>query len=186
VRNLEKNSTARQNAKDLFENSLLSNREIAKEVSVSEKTIRNWVDQGKWERKSANASADVRSRGQFEEAAAAVPSRAAADIAREFCGTVDILRAELDTAVRNLRLIQEIAEADIDDDGDKASEARRRLLAKVLDLPSLVKSANDLAAALSRLKDVGPGKKEKRQNDADQSASSDRYAVPAPPPRLMQ
>jgi hypothetical protein len=186
VRNLEKNSTARKNAKDLFENSVLSNREIAKEIGVSEKSVRNWIDQGKWERKSAFGADPLRTSGPVEPPAPGAPSRAAAEIARDFCGTVDVLRAELDVVIRNLRLIQEISEADIDQDGEKVKEARRRLIAKVLDLPALVKSANDLAAALSRLNDAGPGKKEQRQNNAEQAASGGRFAAPPPPPSRLQ
>lgn len=183
MRKLEKNSPARQNAKALFENSLLSNREIAKEVGVSEKTIRNWADAGLWERKSALASADVRDRGP----PAASSSRSTAEISDDFCGTLDVLWAELDTAVRNLRLLQEIAAANIDDASDEAVEARRRLVDKVLRLPGLMKMANDLAAALSRVKGVEPGKKERAKDAAAAIAAGaadtgdwgDDLAVPA-------
>jgi len=179
VRNLEKNSTDRQNAKSLFENSTLSNREIAAEVGVSEKSVRNWANQGNWERKSASAADQVRS----AEVAETVANRSATEIAEDFCGTLDVLRGQLDTVIRNMRLIEEISESDIDGDSEKVKDARRRLLAKVLELPALVKSANDLAAALSRLKDVAPGIKAQRQKNANQSASSGRFAAP-PPPRL--
>lgn len=182
MRNLEKNSSRKDDARSLYENSLLSNREIAKEIGCSEKSVRNWIDQGKWERKSASAADQVRT----ADVAEPVAGRSATEIAKDFCGTVDVLRAELDTVIRNLRLIQEISEADIDGDSEKVKDARRRLLAKVLDLPALVKSANDLAAALSRLKDVGPGKKEQRLNDAEKSASAGRFAVPPPPTQRLQ
>lgn len=145
--------------------------------------MRNWREGGNWERKSAPSSALFRDRGDPAEPAAPAVSRSPKEIASDLCGTIDVLRAELDTVIRSLRLIQEIAESDVDQDGDKAIQARRRLIAKVLDLPTLVKSANDLAAALSRLKDVGPGKKEERQAKAEASASSGRFAAPAPPPR---
>lgn len=186
VRKLEENSLKRENAKQLFENSSLSNREIATEIGVSEKSVRNWSADGNWQRMSADQSAGVRNCGPAAPPPVPTVNRSAAEIAKDFCSTIDVLRADLDTVIRNLNLIREIAESDLDGSGDKAIAARKRLLAKVLELPTLVKSANDLAAALSRLKDVGPGKKEQRQSDAEQSASSGRFAAPAPPPRLMQ
>ena len=190
MRKLEKNSQAKSAARQLFETSELSIREIAREVKVNDKTVRNWIDEGQWLRNSAARSAEVRTADRLGDTASSlsadVSARSAVDIAKDFCGTIDMLRAELDTATRNLRLLQEIAEADVDQDGEKAAAARRRLIAKILDLPALVKAANDLAAALSRLKDVGPGKKDQRQSDAERSASSGRFAAPPPPRRQMQ
>lgn len=197
MRKVEKNSSKQSKARALYEQTDLSNREIAQQINVDEKTVRNWVKAGGWERNSAPIPQTVR----VGEAAARVVDqlesprqwaethtpeaqrgepRTATEIAREFCGTVDVLRAEIDTVVRNLHLIRDIAEADVDSSGDKAAEARRKLLDKVLDLPGLVKASNDLTAALSRLTEADPGKKEQQKQNA-KSAGTGRFATPSAP-----
>ena len=196
MRNLEKNSTKKEKARGLFEDSDKSVREIAAKLKVDEKTVRNWVKADGWLRKSAENPQPVRigeavARVVAQVESAAVSSetsesssgsspRAATDIAREFCGTIDVLRAEIDTVVRNLHLLRDIAEADLDDAEEKAAIARRRLIDKVLELPGLVKAANDLAAALSRLADNGPGKKEEAKDRA-KAVGTGRFATPQAP-----
>lgn len=100
-----------------------------------------------------------------------------ADIARNACVTIDALRAHLQTVVQNLHLIRELADAETD--GDE-NPARARLVEKVLSLPGLIKAANDLTAAIARLADNGPGKKELAQEAAKDTAKG-RFATPAAP-----
>lgn len=193
MRKVEKNSSRRQKARTLYEQTDLSIREIGQQAKVDEKTVRNWIKAGTWVRGASSnpqivrvGEAAARVIHQLETPAPAetpVPKgepRTAAEIAREFCGTVDVLRAEIDTVVRNLHLIRDIAEADIDSQDDKAADARRRLLSKVLDLPGLVKASNDLTAALSRLTEADPGKKEQQKQNA-KSAGTGRFATPSAP-----
>jgi hypothetical protein len=52
----------------------------------------------------------------------------------------------------------------------------------VLELPGLVKASNDLTAALSRLTEADPGKKEQQKQTAKQVGSAGRFATPAAPP----
>jgi ribosomal protein L31E len=197
VRKVEKNSSKQQKARTLYGQTDLSIRQIAQQVKVDEKTVRNWVKEGSWERGSAEipqtlrigeAAARVVERleaptQEANTAASEAPRgepRTATEIAREFCGTIDVLRAEIDTVVRNLHLIRDIAECDGGSDDDKAAEARRKLLSKVLDLPGLVKASNDLTAALSRLTEADPGKKEQQKQNA-KSAGTGRFATPSAP-----
>ena len=105
-----------------------------------------------------------------------------AEIARETCGTLDALRAHLDTAVRNLHLVREIADAET---GGDESPARARLVEKVLSLPGLIKAANDLTSAIARLADIGPGKKATAM-DLAKTADSGLFAVPPAPNRTLQ
>lgn len=107
--------------------------------------------------------------------------RVPSDIARDLCGTVDVLRAELDVVVRNLHLMRELADADLDDYEDKAKDRRRNLVNKVLELPGLVKATNDLTAAINRLMESEPGKKEQQKSSAKQIGSTGRFATPAAP-----
>jgi hypothetical protein len=194
VRKLEKNSTKKEKSQKLFENSSLSNRQIAAKVKVDAKTVGNWEKAGGWKRNSSlipqpvhisEPTARVVERlGQVaapaDDAMASEPSRTAGEIARDFCGTMDVLRSELDAVVRNLHLIREIVDANLDDSGDKAATARRKLVDKVLELPGLVKASNDLAAALARLADNGPGKKEEAADRA-KAAGTGRFATPEAP-----
>jgi predicted transcriptional regulator len=193
VRKLEKNSSKQQKARDLYENSDKSVREIAEKLKVDEKTVRNWAKAGNWTRQSAEipqtfriGEAAARVVERLEQAAEPVEeplapaSRTAGEIARDFCGTMDVLRAELDTVVRNLHLVREIVDANLDDASDKAAVARRKLVDKVLELPGLVKASNDLAAALARLADNGPGKKEEAADRA-KAAGTGRFATPEAP-----
>jgi transposase-like protein len=181
VRKREKNSSSKARARRHYEESDSAIREIAKTVRVDEKTVRNWANAEGWTRYSAELPQQVREPAEINDPKeASAPSRAASEIARDFCGTMDVLRAEIDTAVRNLHLVREIVDANLDDPGEKASTARRRLVAKVLELPGLVKASNDLTAALSRLADVGPGKKEEAKDRA-KAAGTGRFATPQAP-----
>src|ERR1019366_2614324 len=69
------------------------------------------------------------------------------EIARQTCGTLDALRANLAAVVQDLRLARELADAETAGDD---SPARARLVDKVLSLPSLIKAANDLTSAIAR------------------------------------
>lgn len=201
MRNVEKKSKDQSFVRSLYEKTDLSFREIGRRAGVDAKTVKNWAAAGSWVRGSApfeDVPQPFRTTG---EAAAKVleqlttvsqpvekltersndSPRTAQEIAREFCGTVDVLRAEIDTVVRNLHLIRDLAECDLDSgEDDKATEARRRMIAKVLELPGLVKASNDLTAALSRLTEADPGKKEQQKQNA-KSAATGRFETPSAP-----
>jgi hypothetical protein len=185
MRKIEKNSSARAKARKLCETSDSSFREIAAAVNVDEKTVRNWKNADGWARKSAEIPQEETSLGG---AAAAVVARLEmvtengniplpADIARNTCIVVDALRAHIQTVVQNLHLVRELAEAETA--GDE-SPARARLVDKVLSLPGLMKAVSDLTAAIARLADNSPGKKELAQEVAKDTAKG-RFATPAPP-----
>jgi hypothetical protein len=184
MRKIEKNSSAKAKARKLFETSSKSIREIAAAVKVDEKTVRNWKNVDGWVQKSAESPQET----SVKEAAAAVVAQLEAvtdggniplpaDISRNACITIDALRVHLQTVVQNLHLIRELAEAETD--GDE-NPARARLVEKVLSLPGLIKAANDLTAAIARLADNSPGKKELAQEVAKDTAKG-RFATPAPP-----
>jgi hypothetical protein len=184
VRKLEKKSPKKKRARHLFENSSLSDRQIALEVKVDGKTIGNWARAENWRRLSAQipqpvhiseASAAVVAQLDSAPAGATIPLPS--EIARETCGTLSALRVHLDTVVQNLHLIRELAEAETD--GDE-NPARARLVEKVLSLPGLIKAANDLTSAVARLADVGPGKKEEAKDRA-KAAGAGRFATPQAP-----
>jgi hypothetical protein len=184
MRKIEKNSSAKAKARKLFGTSSKSIREIAAVVKVDEKTVRNWKNVDGWVQKSAESPQET----SVGEAAAAVVAQLEAvtdggniplpaDISRNACITIDALRVHLQTVVENLHLIRELAEAETD--GDE-NPARARLVAKVLSLPGLIKAANDLTAAIARLADNSPGKKELAHEVAKDTAKG-RFATPAPP-----
>jgi hypothetical protein len=104
------------------------------------------------------------------------------EIARATCGILSDLRANLDTAVKNLCLLRELADAETA--GDE-NPARARLVEKVLSLPGLIKAANDLTSAIARLADLGPGKKEGAM-DLAKAADTGLFATPAAPKRTLQ
>ena len=104
------------------------------------------------------------------------------EIARETCGTLDALRANLAAVVQDLRLARELADAETAGDDNPA---RARLVDKVLSLPGLIKAANDLTSAIARLADIGPGKKATAM-DLAKSADSGLFATPAAPKRTLQ
>ncbi|MEZ0060894.1 hypothetical protein ABIF26_006437 [Bradyrhizobium elkanii] len=184
MRKLAKNSPKRSRAKDLYENSELSVREIAAKIKVDEKTVRNWSKTEEWERKSAeipqpDSIGEVAERvvAQLDAVTSTGEAPLPSEIARRTCTTLDALRAHLDTVVQNLHLIRDLAEAETSGDG---SPARGRLIEKVLSLPGLVKAANDLTSAVARLADAGPGKKEEAKDRA-KAAGTGRFATPQAP-----
>jgi hypothetical protein len=166
--------------RDLYSKSDISVRELARRAKVSEKTVRNRVKAEEWERKSADVPQEVRTADDLAERAETAANEvfpAAVDLAKRFCGTIEVLQAEVDTVIRHLHLIRELADAETD--GDE-NPARARLVEKVLSLPGLVKAANELTAALSRLADAGPGKKEDAKDRA-KAAGTGRFATPQAP-----
>ena len=104
------------------------------------------------------------------------------EIARETCGVLSDLRANLAAVVRNLDLVRDLAAAETA--GDEGP-ARARLVANVLSLPGLIKAANDLTSAIARLADLGPGKKAGAM-DLAKAADSGLFATPAAPKRTLQ
>jgi hypothetical protein len=185
MRKREENSSGWKEARRLYETSDKSIRGIAAILNVDEKTLRNWIRAEGWTRKSAEIPQEETSLGG---AAAAVVARLEtvtengsiplpADIARNTCIVVDALRAHIQTVVQNLHLVRELAEAETA--GDE-SPARARLVDKVLSLPGLMKAVSDLTAAIARLADNSPGKKELAQEVAKDTAKG-RFATPAPP-----
>src|SRR5579872_356419 len=159
MRNLENPSPDWAEARREYENSDISNRALAQKIGISEKTVRNRVKAEGWVRGAAQspqtaADADRSADGAEDQAN---PEKAIERVT----GTLTVLAAELDTAVRSLRLFQELAEASLDDVSEKAAKHRRELIARVLTLPTLVHMAERLTAAIARIADAGPGKKER-------------------------
>lgn len=181
MRNVEKDSPNWIQLRSVFSESSSSIRELARRAGVSEKAVRNRVKAERWVRKSAESPQEVRSMDDLAAGAETAANElfpAAVDLAKRFCGTLEVLQAEVDTVVRNLHLLREIAEAATA--GDE-TPARGRLVEKVLSLPGLVKAANDLTAALSRLADAGPGKKEEAKDRARSAGAGGRFATPKAP-----
>jgi hypothetical protein len=188
VRKREKYSFGWIEARKQFENSDISIRQLALKLKVNEKTVRLRAKAEGWERNSAPIPQPV----HIAEATAAVVAQLdvagetifplPSEIARETCGTLNALRAHLDTAVQNLHLIRELADAETA--GDE-NPARARLVEKVLSLPGLIKAANDLTSAIARLADLGPGKKEGAM-DLAKAADTGLFATPAAPKRTLQ
>jgi hypothetical protein len=183
VRKIEQNSSGWKKARKGYENSDRSIRDLAADLKVDEKTVRNRIKAEKWTRKSAEIPQEI----NIGAAAAAVVARleasteenipVPAEIARNACITIDALRAQLQVVVQNLNLIRELVDAETA--GDENS-ARARLVDKVLSLPGLIKAGSDLTAAIARLADNSPGKKELAQEAAKDTARG-RFATPAPP-----
>lgn len=184
MRKREKYSFGWKEARKEYETSDISIRQLALKLKVNEKTVRLRVKAEAWERNSADIPQPI----HIAEAAAAVVAQLdqatdnstfplPSEIARETCGTLNALRAHLDTVVQNLHLIRELADAETA--GDE-SPARARLVEKVLSLPGLIKAANDLTSAVARLADVGPGKKEEAKDRA-KAAGTGRFATPQAP-----
>jgi hypothetical protein len=190
VRKREKYSFGWLEAREQFENSDIFVRQLAAKLGVDEKTVRRRAMSEAWTRNAAQMP-QQRPGAAFQITAAAqqpdstpaaheMPHPTA--IARETCGTLNALRANLDTVVQNIHLIRELADAETS--GDE-NPARARLVEKVLALPGLIKAANDLTSAIARLADLGPGKKANAL-DLAKTADSGLFATPPAPNRTLQ
>jgi len=186
VQNREKYSFGWIEARKQFETSDISIRQLALKLKVNEKTVRLRAKAEGWERNSAPipqpvhiAEATAAVVAQLDQATGQTVFPLPSEMSRETCGTLDALRAHLDTVVQNLHLIRELAEAETA--GDE-NPARARLVEKVLSLPGLIKAANDLTSAIARLADLGPGKKAGAM-DLAKAADSGLFATPSAPNR---
>jgi hypothetical protein len=189
VRKREKYSFGWIEARQQFENSDISVRRLALKLKVDEKTVRTRAKAEGWQRNSAPipqpvhiAVATAAVVAQLDREAGETVFPLPAEMSRETCGTLNALRAHLDTVVQNLYLIRELADAETA--GDE-NPARARLVEKVLSLPGLIKAANDLTSAIARLADIGPGKKEGAM-DLAKAADAGLFATPAAPKRTLQ
>jgi hypothetical protein len=201
---VEKNSTDWVEIKRRYEEEPCSIKALAREHDTTDTRIRRRAKANGWKLYSAPQRRPQRAtqRGNRRTSAALAETETGSqtphyeeqngqrdptmphpsEIARETCGTLDALRAHLDTAVRNLHLVREIADAETDGDDNPA---RARLIEKVLSLPGLIRAANDLTSAIARLADIGPGKKATAM-DLAKSADSGLFATPAAPKRTLQ
>jgi hypothetical protein len=180
-------------ARKLFETSDIYIRQLATKLGVNEKTVQRRAKSEGWARDVPQMSGQM-SDAAFQVIVAAQPDSTPADhemphqiphpseIAVATCGILSDLRANLAAVVKDLGLVREIADAETA--GDE-NPARARLVEKVLALPSLIKSANDLTSAIARLADLGPGK---RANALDlaKAADSGLFATPAAPNKTLQ
>lgn len=173
---IEKNSSGWVKARSLYSSSDISISILAERIGVDEKTIRNRVKDEGWTRNSPDFTPERDADAVLAPLAEGnIPLPA--DIARNACVVVDALRVHLQTVVMNLNLVQELADAAAG--GDKG-QARSRLVDKILSLPGLMKAANDLTAAIAKLADNAPGKRETAQEVAKDTAKG-RFATPAAP-----
>jgi hypothetical protein len=176
-------------ARKQFENSDISFRQLATKLGVDEKTVRRRAKSEAWTRNAAQMP-QQRPGAAFQVIVAAQPDSTPAAhemphptaLAREACGILSDLRANLAAVVKDLGLIREIADAETA--GDE-NPARAKLVDKVLSLPGLIKAANDLTSAIARLADIGPGKKATAM-DLAKTADSGLFAVPPAPNRTLQ
>jgi hypothetical protein len=193
VRKREKYSFGWVEARKEFENSDIYIKQLATKLGVSEKTVQRRAKAEGWARnvpQMSGAMSSAMSGAAFQVIVAAQPDSPLAaheiphpsEIARETCGTINALRANLDLVVRNLHLIRELADAETA--GDE-NPARARLVAVVLSLPGLIKAANDLTSAIARLADLGPGKRATAM-DMAKAADTGLFATPAAPKRTLQ
>jgi hypothetical protein len=193
VRKREKYSFGWIEARKLFETSDIFIRQLATKLGVNEKTVQRRAKSEGWARDVPQMSGQM-SGAAFQVIVAAQPDSTPADhemphqiphpseIAVATCGILNALRANLDTVVQNLSLVREIADAETALD---ESPARARLVEKVLNLPGLIKAANDLTSAIARLADLGPGKRATAM-DLAKAADSGLFATPAAPKRTLQ
>jgi hypothetical protein len=189
VRKREKYSFGWIEARKEFENSDIYIKQLATKLRVSEKTVQRRAKAEGWARNVPQMSGAM-SGAALQLIVAAQPDSPLAaheiphpsEIARETCGTINALRANLDLVVRNLHLIRELADAETS--GDE-NPARARLVAVVLSLPGLIKAANDLTSAIARLADLGPGKRATAM-DMAKAADTGLFATPAAPKRTLQ
>jgi DNA primase len=190
VRKREKYSFGWIEARKQFETSDIYIRQLATKLGVDEKTVRRRARSEAWTRNAAQMPQQRPGAAfQITVAAQQPDSTPAAhemphptEIARETCGTLNALRAHLDTVVQNLHIIRELADAETA--GDE-SPARARLVEKVLSLPGLIKAANDLTSAIARLADLGPGKKAGAM-DLAKAADTGLFATPPAPSETLQ
>jgi hypothetical protein len=193
VRKREKYSFGWPEAREEFETSDISFKQLATKLGVCEKTVRRRAKSEAWTRNVPQMSGQM-SGAAFQVIVAAQPDSTPAahemphqiphpsEIAVATCGTLDALRSNLDLVVQNLRLVRQLADAETAGDDNPA---RARLVAGVLSLPSLIKSANDLTSAIARLADLGPGKRATAM-DLAKAADSGLFATPAAPKRTLQ
>jgi hypothetical protein len=189
VRKREKYSFGWIEARKQFETSDIYIRQLATKLGVDEKTVRRRARSEAWTRNAAQMP-QPRPGAAFQITVAPQPDSTPAvheiphptAIARETCGVLSDLRANLAAVVRNLDLIRDLAAAETA--GDE-SPARARLVANVLSLPGLIKAANDLTSAIARLADLGPGKKANAL-DLAKTADSGLFATPPAPNRTLQ
>jgi hypothetical protein len=193
VRKREKYSFGWIEARKQFETSDIYIRQLATKLKVDEKTVRRRAKSEVWTRNAAQMpqrrpgaafQVTVAPQPHSTPAAQEIPHQMPhpAEIAVATCGILNALRANLDTVVQNLHLVRELADAETS--GGK-NPARARLVEKILSLPALIKSANDLTSSIARLADLGPGKKAGAM-DLAKAADSGLFATPPAPNRTLQ
>lgn len=177
---------------EAIQNSTKSIREIARERNLSDTAVRKMMKKHGWARPDQKAPRrePIREPRREPVVTAVLPDRD--DLAKyletasvkELTGLgrniINDLMLELAFLNRNHETLRGMVE-DYVNGSDREDRAERAKLAKALDHETRCKNANALASALAKLNDAGPGKKEERQDNAEQAASSGRFAAPSAP-----
>lgn len=159
-------------ARERYEDSDISIRDLARLLQVDEKTVRKRIKAENWQRESARKpqlpariTDDDWGRGPER----IVPPRRVesevkpADLVKTARVIVDMLMTELRVASANADLLEQIVEEETA--GDK-SPRRRDFMLRMVSMPVRAKTMQNLASALRMLDDAAPGKKEQAQEDA--------------------
>jgi transposase-like protein len=157
----------------------LSTREIARQHGIAESTIRKRAKIEKWARpaRATAAAAHEAATTDPQQTRRAAPIIVSViDIATAGFEPADLiergrkillgLMAELETEAANLDLLRELIETETVRD---TTPHRRRILEKVLSLPTRAQAAKNLASALAVLRGIGPGKKDQARLAADRA-----------------
>ncbi len=170
----------------MYSTETLSIRALAKKFGVSDTAIRKEAKKRGWVRPKAGGDAcEPACEPPSDRAEAAAKSIASTPVSALTARGRNIILAlmdELEFLNRNHQTLADMVEDYVN--GEKEDGIRAKLL-KVLDHETRSKTANYLATALAKLQDAAPGKKQERQENAEKTSSSGRFAAPAAP-RLMQ
>jgi hypothetical protein len=175
---------------ELIQNSNKSIREIARDHSFSDTAVRKMMKKYGWTRPDAPKARREPEREPFCEPVRTRPQSNPEDLAKyletatvkELTGLgrniINDLLVELTFLNRNHQTLEELVECYVNGERDDRTRAR---LIKALDHETRSKTMSALATALAKLNDAAPGKKEERQENAEQAASTGRFAAPSAP-----
>lgn len=158
----------------------ISGRQLAKEHGITEGAVRKRAKKEKWVRLSDipvriapqcvpdDEPVNRTSVGAQDEFAGASPT----DLTKRGRNLILDLMAELEFLNRNHRTLTEMVETYVS--GEKDDGARAKLL-RSLDHETRAKTANNLATALAKLNDAGPGKKRQAEDDAKTAGANSEW-----------
>lgn len=153
--------------------SLKSIRQIARENGLSDTAIRKEIKRRGWTRPTALAERreppcarplEIASRSVAGSSVPALTSRGRSII-------LDLM-AELEFLNQNHQTLCELVEDYVNGTGDQQTRAK---LMRALNHETRAKSANYLAAALAKLNDATPGKKEQAQAEAENAGKGSQW-----------